>query len=200
MNFIVRNNKDEVYLRQGDSSIKLNSMQVRSLEYEKNERNFESEIINNTSIEDVDLEVMEIYKSKIGATELSNEQILKARGFLVENNGKLNLTNSGMLLFGKNPSVYLPSARVRVVKFEGVDLQPGVDFNVVKDRTFDKCLYKVLEEARNFINTQLREFTHLNPNGVFETIPEYPEFAWYEGLVNAVTHRLSEASHNRVKQ
>ena len=189
MNFIVRNNKDEVYLRQGDSSIKLNSMQVRSLEYEKNERNFESEIINNTSIEDVDLEVMEIYKSKIGATELSNEQILKARGFLVENNGKLNLTNSGMLLFGKNPSVYLPSARVRVVKFEGVDLQPGVDFNVVKDRTFDKCLYKVLEEARNFINTQLREFTHLNPNGVFETIPEYPEFAWYEGLVNAVTHR-----------
>ncbi len=41
MNFIVRNNKDEVYLRQGDSSIKLNSMQVRSLEYEKNERNFE---------------------------------------------------------------------------------------------------------------------------------------------------------------
>ena len=44
MNFIVRNNKDEVYLRQGDSSIKLNSIQVRSLEYEKGERNFEAEV------------------------------------------------------------------------------------------------------------------------------------------------------------
>lgn len=42
LNFIVRNNKDEVYLRQGDSSIKLNNEQVRSLEYEKGERNFES--------------------------------------------------------------------------------------------------------------------------------------------------------------
>ena len=61
--------------------------------------------------------------------------------------------------------------------------------NIVKDRTYDTCLYKTIEQARNFIKTQLREFTHLNLEGVFETVPEYPEFAWYEGLVNAVTHR-----------
>lgn len=61
--------------------------------------------------------------------------------------------------------------------------------NIVKDRTFDKCLYKTLEEARDFINSQLREFTHLNQKGIFETVPEYPEFAWYEWLVNAATHR-----------
>ena len=120
LNFIVRNNKDEVYLRQGDSSIKLNTEQVRSLEYEKRERNFESEVLNMSSTDDIDLEVMEIYKDKIGAINLSNEQVLKARAF---------------------------------------------------------------------INSQLREFTHLNQKGIFETVPEYPEFAWYEGLVNAVTHR-----------
>lgn len=189
MNFVVRNNKDEVYLRQGDSSIKLNPEQVRSLEYERRERNFESEVLDGTGIKDVDLDIMNIYKNKIGATQLSNEQILKSRGFLVENRGELNLTKSGMLLFGKNPSIYLPSARVRVLKFEGVDFQVGANMNIVKDRTFDKCLYKILEEAKDFINSQLREFTHLNPQGVFETVPEYPEFAWYEGLVNAVTHR-----------
>ena len=189
LNFIVRNNKDEVYLRQGDSSIKLNAEQVRSLEYEKRERNFESEVLKMSSIDDIDLEVMEIYKDKIGATNLSNEQVLKARGFLVEDNGKLCFTKAGMLLFGKNPSVYLPSARVRVLKFEGINFQVGTEMNIVKDRTFDKCLYKTLEEARIFINSQLREFTHLNQNGIFETVPEYPEFAWYEGLVNAVTHR-----------
>ena len=189
LNFIVRNNKDEVYLRQGDSSIKLNAEQVRSLEYEKRERNFESEVLKMSSIDDIDLEVMEIYKDKIGATNLSNEQVLKARGFLVEDNGKLCFTKAGMLLFGKNPSVYLPSARVRVLKFEGTNFQVGTEMNIVKDRTFDKCLYRILEEARDFINSQLREFTHLNQNGIFETVPEYPEFAWYEGLVNAVTHR-----------
>lgn len=189
LNFIVRNNKDEVYLRQGDSSIKLNNEQVRSLEYEKGERNFESEVLKMSSIDDIDLEVMDIYKNKIGATEISNEQVLKARGFLVEDNGKLCFTKAGILLFGKNPSVYLPSARVRVLKFEGTNFQVGTEMNIVKDRTFDKCLYKTLEEARDFINSQLREFTHLNQKGIFETVPEYPEFAWYEGLVNAVTHR-----------
>ena len=189
LNFIVRNNKDEVYLRQGDSSIKLNAEQVRSLEYEKRERNFESEVLNISSIDNLDLEVMDIYKDKIGATEIPNEQVLKARGFLVEDNGKLRFTKAGMLLFGKNPSVYIPNARVRVLKFEGTNFQVGTEMNIVKDRTFDKCLYKILEEARDFINSQLREFTHLNQKGIFETVPEYPEFAWYEGLVNAVTHR-----------
>ena len=149
-----------------------------------------------SSIDDIDLEVMDIYKNKIGATEISNEQVLKARGFLVEENGKLYFTKAGILLFGKNPSVYLPSARVRVLKFEGTNFQVGTEMNIVKDRTFDKCLYKTLEEARDFINSQLREFTHLNQKGIFETVPEYPEFAWYEGLVNAVTQSLSEASDN----
>ncbi len=188
LNYLIRNNKDEVYCRQGDSSIKLNASQIRSLEYDRKERDFEAEILLESSINDIDEEVMEVYKNKID-TDLSNEEVLKARGFLREKNGKYHLTKAGMLLFGKNPSVYLPSARVRVLKFEGTEFQVGTEMNIIKDRTFDKCLFKVLEQSREFINSQLREFTHLNEDGVFETVAEYPEFAWYEGLVNAVCHR-----------
>lgn len=188
LNYVIRNNKDEVYSRQGDSSIKLNSNQIRSLEYDRKERDFEAEIILDSSIDDIDIEILEIYKRKIN-TDLSNEEVLKARGFLREKNGKSYLTKAGMLLFGKNPSIYLPSARVRVLKFEGSEFKVGSEMNIIKDRTFDKCLYRTLEQAKEFINSQLREFTHLSPEGVFETVPEYPEFAWYEGLVNAVCHR-----------
>lgn len=74
---VIRNNKDEVYCRQGDSSIKLTSDQVKRLEYDKKERDFEMEILLDSSIEDIDLEMMEIYKKKIG-TKLSNEEVLKA--------------------------------------------------------------------------------------------------------------------------
>ena len=49
MNYIVRNNKDEVYLRQGDSSIKLTHNQIRSLEYDRKERDFETEILLDTN-------------------------------------------------------------------------------------------------------------------------------------------------------
>lgn len=188
LNYLIRNNKDEVYCRQGDSSIRLNANQIRSLEYDRKERDFEAEVLLESSINDIDSEVMEVYKRKID-TDLPNEEILKARGFLREKNGKYHLTKAGMLLFGKNPSIYLPSARVRVLKFEGTEFQVGTEMNIIKDRTFDKCLFKTLEQAREFINSQLREFTHLSPDGVFETVPEYPKFAWYEGLVNAVCHR-----------
>ena len=188
LNYLIRNNKDEVYCRQGDSSIKLNANQIRSLEYDRKERDFEAEILLESSINDIDIEVMEIYKNRID-TDLSNEEVLKARGFLREKDGEYHLTKAGMLLFGKNPSIYLPSARVRVLKFEGTEFKVGTEMNIIKDRTFDKCLFKILEQAREFINSQLREFTHLSPEGVFETVPEYPEFAWYEGLVNAVCHR-----------
>ena len=188
MNYIVRNNKDEVYCRQGDSSIKLTSDQIKSLEYDRKERDFEAEVLLDSSLEDLDIEMIEIYKKKL-ETNLPAEKVLKARGFIKEKNGELHFTKAGILLFGKNPSVYLPSARVRVLKFEGTNLQVGTEMNIVKDKTFDSCLYKTIEQARIFINSQLREFTHLNQDGIFETVPEYPEFAWYEGLVNAITHR-----------
>ena len=188
LNYIVRNNKDEVYCRQGDSSIKLTTDQIRSLEYDKKERNFETEILDNSSIEDIDLEMVEIYKEKIG-TDVSPLKLLKARGFLVEKKGDYHLTKAGTLLFGKNPTAYLPSARVRVIKFEGTEMQVGTDMNIVKDKTFDSCLYKIINNASDFIKSQLREFTHLNQDGIFETVLEYLEFAWFEGLVNAVIHR-----------
>lgn len=185
---IVRNNKDEVYCRQGDSSIKLTSDQVRSLEYDKRERDFEAEVLLDSTINDMDEEMVELYRKRIG-TDLTNVEVLKARGFIREKNNTFYFTKAGMLLFGKNPTIYLPSARVRVLKFEGSEFQVGTEMNIVKDKTFDSCLYKTIEQAKDFIASQLREFTHLNEEGIFETIPEYPEFAWYEGLVNAVTHR-----------
>ncbi len=33
------------------------------------------------------------------------------------------------------------------------------------------------------------EFQYLNEDGKFKIIPEFPEFPWFEGIINAVTHR-----------
>lgn len=188
MNKVIRNVKDEVYCRQGDSSIKLTHDQIKSLEYDRNETNFENQIVLESSIDDIDAEIVGIFKEKIETTA-DDLSVLKARGYIREVKGELKFTNAGMLLFGKNPSVYFPCSRLRVIKFEGNDFQTGTSMNVVKERTFDKNLYRILNEAKDFINSQLREFSYLNSDGVFEKHLEYPEFAWYEGIVNAVTHR-----------
>lgn len=83
----------------------------------------------------------------------------------------------------------MPCARVRVLKFDGNKMETGRHLNIVKERTFDKCLPRIIEESKNFVSSQLREFQFLGDDGRFQIIPEYPEFAWFEGLVNAVTHR-----------
>lgn len=83
----------------------------------------------------------------------------------------------------------MPWARLRVLKFEGNEFKTGTEMNIIKEKTFDKNIYRILNESREFINSQLREFTYLNSEGVFEKHLEYPEFAWYEGIVNAIAHR-----------
>lgn len=188
MNRVIRNVKDEVYLRQGDSSCKLTYDQIKSLEYDRNETNFENQIVWDSNIEAIDSEVVEVFKKKIDTID-NDISVLKARGYLREVKGDIKFTNAGMLLFGKNPSIYFPCSRLRVIKFEGNDFQTGTSMNIIKEKTFDKNLYKILNEAKEFINSQLREFSYLNKEGVFEKHLEYPEFAWYEGIVNAVTHR-----------
>lgn len=65
----------------------------------------------------------------------------------------------------------------------------GTEINIIKERTFDGAIPNIIKEAREFINTQLREFQYLDEDGKFKIMSEYPEFAWLEGIVNALTHR-----------
>ena len=182
INTLIRNVKDEVYLRQGDSTNKLSSEQVKIIELDRHEISFEEQLNTRSSVNDIDLDMVEIYKNAINADEQDLLDILRARRFLIKDDitKKECLTNAGTLLFAKNPSLFFPTARVRVIKFEGKEMQTGADLNIVKDKTFAMPLYKQIKESQKFVDTQLREFTHLGTDGDFVTVPEYPKFAWEE--------------------
>ena len=182
INTLIRNVKDEVYLRQGDSTNKLSSEQVKIIELDRHEISFEEQLNTRSSINDIDLDMVEIYKNAINADEQDLLDILRARRFLIKDDitKKECLTNAGTLLFAKDPSLFFPTARVRVIKFEGKEMQTGADLNIVKDKTFAMPLYKQIKESQKFVDTQLREFTHLGTDGEFVTVPEYPKFAWEE--------------------
>jgi ATP-dependent DNA helicase RecG len=181
---IMRRSDRAVFLRQRDNSVELDHEQFLALEYDKNQRNFEDEICARSSLDDIDDDVVSRYKAALG-TEISTEQLLRGRGFLSDG----HLTNAGVLLFSQSPTRFMPCARVRVLKFDGSRMETGRHLNVVKERTFDGPIPKVIEGAKQMISEQLREFQYLGNDGVFKIIPEYPEFAWFEGLINAVTHR-----------
>lgn len=181
---VIRSTADDVYLRIGDTSRKLTHEQISSLEFDKGERYFEEEIVDRSSINDIDSELLSIYKRAVD-TKLTDENILEGRGLLVD--GKL--TMAGVLLFAKNPSKFYTNARLRFLRYEGIKAQTGQKINLIKDINIDGPIPTIIKEAKNVISSQLRDFQTLDNSGKFQKIPEYPEFAWLEGVVNGLTHR-----------
>jgi ATP-dependent DNA helicase RecG len=94
-------------------------------------------------------------------------------------------THAGILLFGKNPGFFLPGAYIQYLKLPGIDLT---------DRPEDQAqisgdLHSVLRELEGRLRLLIQ--TTMRPVGVLEEklLPDYPEWALRELLMNAVMHR-----------
>ena len=185
-NQVVRQRKDgKLALRQGDTSMWLDYKQIRTLEYDKGECYFESEVLTDTSLDDLDPGAVDVYRRAVG-THVSDEKLLHSLGVLKDG----HLTKAGMMLFGENVGAYLPQARFRVLKIDGTELGYGDKLRIIKDKTFEGPFVKTIPEARAFISSQLRDYQFQEQETMrFTTMHEYPEYPWFEGLVNAVTHR-----------
>lgn len=86
------------------------------------------------------------------------------------------------------------------MRYDGTFAGVGTNINIVRDTSIELPLLRIIDKTTEFIKTQLREFTMLNiKSGKFQIVPEYPEFAWQEGIVNAVIHREYAMSGNFIK-
>ncbi len=186
---VIRTSKNRTFLRIGDRTKELLGEDLRNLEYAKSTRHFEDEVNRDAALEDLDADLLSEYKARIGAEKISDKQLLQSRGFLKREGKKEYLTNAAILLFAKNIPQFYPNCRIRFLRYEGTSAQVGTAINLVRDTSIEFPLLRILDNAKNFISTQLREFTMLDGDGKFRIVPEYPEFAWLEGIVNAVTHR-----------
>lgn len=187
---IIQTQNESVYLRIGDRTKEWKGENLRLLEYSKGLRRYEDECNPDVTMEDLDADLLAVYKRKLSASLLSDESVLTARGFIKIKNGKKMLTNAAVLLFAQNVLQFIPHCRVRITRYQGTQREPGTSLNIIKDVNYDFPIPRLLEKVRGFISTSLREFTTLNTNtSLFETAPEYPEFAWTELIVNALTHR-----------
>ncbi|MBP5595654.1 MAG: putative DNA binding domain-containing protein [Pseudobutyrivibrio sp.] len=187
---LIRTTKDSTYLRIGDRTKEMLGENLKNLEYTKSTRHYEDEINTDAELFDLDEGLIEEYKDKIGANEMDSFDVLKARGFIKKKNGKDYLTNAAILLFAKNIVQFYPNCRIRFIRYDGIFANVGTDINIIRDYSVELPILRIIEKTKDFISTQLREFTALNgTTGQFQIVPEYPEFAWLEGIVNAVAHR-----------
>lgn len=99
--------------------------------------------------------------------------------------GKVCLTNAGLLLFGKNPRFYLSGAYVQYLRFPGTLLTdfPEDQAEISGD------LHSVMKELEGRIKLLIQ--TSMVSISAFgeKLLPDYPEWALREILMNALMHR-----------
>ncbi len=61
-NRVIAAPSDEVYLRQGDETVKLSYEQRTQLSYDKGQRFFEDEIVSDATLEDIDDHLVQDFK------------------------------------------------------------------------------------------------------------------------------------------
>lgn len=94
-------------------------------------------------------------------------------------------THAGILLFGKNPRFFLPGSYVQYLKLPATDLTdlPEDQAEISGD------LHSVLRELEGRLKLLIK--TSMRPVSALEEklLPDYPEWALRELLMNAVMHR-----------
>ncbi len=183
------NHRDEVFLRIGDKSKKLSFDERLQLMYAKGARYYEDEPVFRSDLEDIDMDFVADYCEKIGYKKSAEDYIKQNKGFIVNINGRQEMSGAAILMFGKRPQSFFQRARVRFIRYEGTEAKVGAEMNVVKDKIFEGRILDLTEQTIEYVRTQIKEHTYLGHDARFVTEPEYPEFVWKELIVNAIAHR-----------
>lgn len=183
------NQADEVFLRVGDKSRKLEFNDRLTLMYAKGLRYFEDEPVFGASIDDIDLNFAKEYISKIGYKKTAESYLRENKNFITKKDGSEIVSAAAILLFGKNPQLFFPRAFVRFIRYDGTEAKVGYEMNVIKDVIFEGRILDQVRRAVDYIKIQMKEKTYLSHDGIFISEEEYSEFVRTEIVVNAVTHR-----------
>lgn len=94
-------------------------------------------------------------------------------------------THAGVLLFGKDPLLWLPGAYIQFLRVAGKKLSD----EVVDEKTISGDLLAVLRELDSLVEVQVRG--HPTPTSALreKSVMDYPVVALRELLMNAVLHR-----------
>lgn len=180
---------DECYVRIGDKSRKLTFMERMQLMYDKGVQSFEDTPVSDATIDDLDLTAVKHYMDVLGYGKSVMEFLTENHDYVKESDLGLRISAAAILLFGKNPQRFFPRARIRFIKYRGIEEKVGAEMNVVKDITIDGTILNQINKMVELLELQIDEPTYLGQDGRFVTKREYPHFVLQELTVNAECHR-----------
>lgn len=101
---------------------------------------------------------------------------------IIDEEGKL--TNAGALLADESP---IRHSRVFCTRWNGLDKASGL-IDAIDDEEYSGGLVNLLQDSMNFVSRNTKKAWRKTGNGRIE-MPDYPDTAVLEGIVNALIHR-----------
>ncbi len=173
------------YLRIGANSQKLTRDEILQFAISQGLSAFDEEI-NNKFIypNDFDDNKFSEYLTATGIKSVLNtEELLINLGVAEYCEEKLMLNNAGVLFFAVNPSKFFLSSKVVCAEFAHNNKAKILDKKV-----YDDGMLENIKQAINFITKRIKvEF--IIKSAEREEIPQFPEEAYREAVVNAIMHR-----------
>jgi ATP-dependent DNA helicase RecG len=185
------------FIRVGNSTRRMSDYEIYSFISSRTQPKFDAEPILEATLEDLDRGKLEEYlaqqrKARPNAPywSLPFEQILKQLRIAIEKDGILRPTLAGLLMFGSYPQRFEQQMVVVFLQFYGTttteEAPSGERF--LDNRKFEGTVKEIIDNATDYVMAGMRKGSLIR--GVTrQDIPEYPEVALREAIVNAVAHR-----------
>ena len=160
---------------------------------------YEQRFRADATLNDLDLELAREFlaRTPFGARPVT--EALSYYGLIEQAVQEWRVTNAALLLFAKAPALrWHPRAGLRLFRVAGTSRQHGRRRNVTQVGRADPPLARAIAEAHRLAGQQVRRSEKLN-GLFFEEVPEYPDFAWQEAIVNAFAHRDYEYQGREVE-
>jgi len=191
---LVETSKGEAWIRYGESRHKMSEEEKQDFRSTRQELSFE---LTAASVfeypRDFDLRIIQdfcdSFREREQRPDWTNEDVLVDRNLLVRSGATLKPANALVLMAAIRPGLAIPGCRVRVQRFDTITEGAGEQYSPLRDKTIEGNLVKIIQDAREVISSNIFDVTWLNSDGKFVTTPEYPQWAWFEALVNACVHR-----------
>lgn len=191
---LVETSGGDAFTREGDQKRRLTETEKREIRLSKGELDVESEPCSLSFPDLFDRDLLNEYRRQYVAKRrlgdrFTVEDVLQLSKFGKKTDDGFRPNLGCALLFAKDPTVVVPGAYIRVIRYDGIEEEFGRKLNSIAQRKIEGPLPLQIAEAEQFIESQVRNFTRLGADGKFATRPEFPKEVWLEAIVNAVVHR-----------
>jgi len=176
-----------IFVRVGSTTRRLEGLSQLEFLRRKQILTFDEGTIRNVTLEDLDkAKVMDYMSRKGHGTYLDSHGMenFLLNTMLATRTTELNIKNSAILLFGKEPTRSFPQAEIKLVRFLGTDPVRILDHLVVQEDVINS-----IERAISFIVRNIRRGMEVGEAPQRREVFEYPEKVFREAIVNAVVHR-----------